>query len=136
LQRECFIADLFGEHVMIRQPGVWRDPYVGGLGSNGGGGAIAFVNFSTVQINVSGSNSGVLGSAHDAGRRWRKSRHGSIAEVQYVKDPHALVVPPRLHALRTHSNHARAQIIPADGPLCRDHIAVPLVQWAFCGRLK
>lgn len=27
LQRACFIAGLFGEHVMIRQPGIWRDPY-------------------------------------------------------------------------------------------------------------
>ena len=74
--------------------------------------------------------------AHDAGRRRRKPRHGSIAEVQYVEDPHALIVPARLHALRTHPNNARAQTIAAHGPVRRDHIAVPVVQWAFCGRLK
>ena len=42
---------------------------------------------------------------------------GMIVEVQYVEDPNAFVVPARMHALRTHSNQARAQTIPAHGPL-------------------
>ena len=76
------------------------------------------------------------GAADHARRRRRKPRNGPIAQVQYVENPHALIVQAGLHALRTHPNHAGSQTISAHGPLRRDRIKVPLVQRTFRGHLK
>ena len=42
----------------------------------------------------------------------RKPRKGPIAQVQYVENPHALIVQAGLHALRTHPNQAGSQLSP------------------------
>src|SRR5271165_4359016 len=76
------------------------------------------------------------GAANHARRGRRKSRHGPVAQIQHVEAAHALVVPPRLHALRTHPQHARAPARAAHATLRRDRRAMRRVQRYFRGRMK
>ena len=58
--------------------------------------------------------------ADAAGRRRRKPRHGSAAEIEHQQDAHALTVPAGLHALRTDPEHAGASAHAALGAVLRD----------------
>jgi hypothetical protein len=54
-------------------------------------------------------------AAHDGRRRSRKPWDGSIAQVQHLENPHALVVQARLHALRlipTMPDHRLSPLMP------------------------
>ena len=52
-------------------------------------------------------------AADAAGHGRRKSRHGPLAQVQYQRETDALLVSPRLHALRPDPEHATTPALTA-----------------------
>ena len=57
--------------------------------------------------------------AHHAGHRRRGARDGSSAQVRHQQPPHTFRLPPGLHALRPHPQHARGTPPPPPAALRR-----------------